>query len=166
LSTTSSSTSWLDPSSSSTSTADQYLALDSSLSNAVDSALTSSIQGEGSLAGQEALNRVDAEVAQKQATATSSTATAPSSTGSGYATVQNLMSALDNITINGGSAPAASTSSAGAASGYTAVQNLMSSLDNITMPSGTTPATTSSGGSALAQVDSILASPLPVNVTA
>ena len=32
---------------------------------------------------------------------------AASSTGNGYATVQNLMSALDNITINNGSAPAA-----------------------------------------------------------
>lgn len=157
----------MDPSSTSSSTADQYLSLDSSLSDAVDSALTSSIQGEGSIAGQEALDRVDAEIKQKQASEASSTATAPSSTGNGYATVQNLMSALDNITINNGSAPVASTSSVGATSGYTAVQNLMTSLDNITMPSsGTASTTTPTGESALEQVDSILATPVPVNVTA
>jgi hypothetical protein len=100
---------FLDSSSTSTGNADAYLAADSALSSALSDTLSSNIQGQATLAGQAALDRVNAAIKQKRANAT------PSSTGStsfnGFATVQNLMASLDNITINHGSAPALNVSS-------------------------------------------------------
>jgi hypothetical protein len=87
------------------------------------------------------------------------------SSSNGYATIQNLMSALDNITLdNGNLPPAPITSSADAASGYSVVQNLLTNLDHITL--GNVPAAAASGASALQNVDSIIATPLPISVTA
>jgi len=89
------------------STSAQYLSADNSLSNSLATTLTTNIQGQGSLAGEAALSRVDAAVAQKQAANSAGTSTPTSSAGSGYSTVQNLMTSLDNITINkSGTAPA------------------------------------------------------------
>ena len=108
------------------------LSLNSALSSDLAGALTNQIQGEGTLAGQAALARVNNAITNKQSAANPSAAPAAGSS-SGYAVVQNLMSSLDNITIENGNAPTAGVSSSAAASGYSAVQNLMNSLDNITI---------------------------------
>jgi hypothetical protein len=93
--------------------------------------LSNNIQGQATLAGQAALDRVNAAIKQKQAT-TSAPSTGSSSSFNGFSTVQNLMTSLDNITINHGSAPPAAVSSSTAANGYAVVQNLMNAFDNIT----------------------------------
>jgi hypothetical protein len=81
--------------------------------------------------------------------------------------VQNLMTSLDNITINNGSAPAAGITSSSAANGYSTVQNLMTSLDNITInnSSGTSPSVLPDGANTLMNVDQVIATP-KVNVKA
>jgi hypothetical protein len=129
LSATGGSSGFLDSSSTTTTNADAYFAADSALSTALSDTLSNDIQGQATLAGQAALDRVNAAIKQKQAS------TPSPSTGStsfnGFTTVQNLMSSLDNITINHGSAPALNVSSNRAANGYAAVQNLMKAFDNI-----------------------------------
>ena len=154
----------MDPSATSTSSSSQYLSLDSALGNALDSALSNQIQGEGTLAGQAALNRIEGDITQKQNAASSSSQSPTSSSPNGYATVQNLLSSLDNITINNGAAPSVPSSTA--ANGYSAVQNLMNSLDNITITQqpGSIPPPT--GGNVLQNVDAIIATPPPVITTA
>jgi hypothetical protein len=132
--------------------------------------LTNNIQGQATLAGQAALDRVNAAVAQKQASASAPSAS-PTSSFNGFSTVQNLMSTLDNITINGGSAPPAAVSSSTAANGYAVVQNLMNSFDNITINGGANAgsaaaAAPASGQSLLQSIDALLAKPPTVNVTA
>ncbi len=157
----------MDPSSSSSSDASQEISLDQALGNDFANALTSQIQGEGTLVGQQALARVENQISQQQSSAATSSSTGSTSGTTGFTAVQNLMSSLDDITINNGSAPASSVSSSQAASGYSAVQNLMNSLDNITIntsSTGTTP--TPAGVDALQQVDAVLAAPPPLNVVA
>jgi hypothetical protein len=160
---------FLDSSSTTTSNADAYLAADSALSTALSDSISNNIQGQATLAGQAALDRVNAAIKHKQASA--SPPGASTSSFNGFTTVQNLMTSLDNITINHGSAPPAAVSSSTAASGYAAVQNLMKAFDNITInggsnagsAAGTTPAT---GQSLLQSIDALLAKPPTVNVTA
>jgi hypothetical protein len=57
----------MNTSSSSSSTSAQALSTDTSLSNSLNTALTNNINGEGSLAGQAALTRVEAAIKAKQA---------------------------------------------------------------------------------------------------
>jgi hypothetical protein len=159
----SSSSTWMDPSTSSTSSSSQYLSLDSALGSAITSALSSHIQGEGTLAGEAALNRIEAQIAKKQSAANASQSPT-SSSPNGYGTVQNLMSTLDNITLDNGALPTIPSSTA--AGGYSAVQNMMDSLDNITITQPASALGVPSGASVLQNVDSILATPPPVNVTA
>src|ERR1700674_1924345 len=71
----SSSSPWMETSNKKTTTADQYLALDSAVSDAVASALTNSIQGQATLAGLSALDRVKAAIKHKQASAASAAGT-------------------------------------------------------------------------------------------
>jgi hypothetical protein len=156
---------FLDSSNTNTTNADVYLAADSALSTALSDTLSNNVQGQATLAGQAALDRVNAAVAQKQASAS------PTSSFNGFSTVQNLMSTLDNITINGRSAPPAAVSSSTAANGYAVVQNLMNSFDNITINGGanadSTAATAPASGQGLLQsIDALLAKPPTVNVTA
>jgi hypothetical protein len=160
---------FLDSSSTNTTNADVYLAADSALSTALSDTLSNLVQGQATLAGQAALDRVNAAVKQKQAS-TSAPSTGPASSFNGFSTVQNLMTSLDNITINHGSAPPAAVSSSTAANGYAVVQNLMNAFDNITINGGsnagsaaTAPAT---GQSLLQSIDALLAKPPTVNVTA
>jgi hypothetical protein len=158
---------FLDSSSTNTTNADAYLAADSALSTALSDTWSNNVQGQGTLAGQAALDRVNAAIKHKQASTTSP------STGStsfnGFTTVQNLMTSLDNITINHGSAPALNVSSSRAANGYAAVQNLMNTFDNITINGGAKAGAaagsklTNSQG-LLQSIDALLAK--PVNVTA
>ena len=122
---------FLDSSSTNTTNADVYLAADSALSTALSDTLSNLVQGQATLAGQAALDRVNAAVKQKQASA-SAPSTGTASSFNGFSTVQNLMTSLDNITINHGSAPPAAVSSSTAANGYAVVQNLMNAFDNIT----------------------------------
>ena len=116
----SSSDSWMDPSSSSSSDASQEISLDQALGNDFANALTSQIQGEGTLVGQQALARVENQISQQQSSAATSSSTSSTSGNTGFTAVQNLMSSLDDITINNGSAPASTVSSSQAASGYSA----------------------------------------------
>jgi hypothetical protein len=155
---------FLDSSNSGTTTADAYFAADSALSGALATAWSNDIQGQGTLAGQAALTRVTAAVQQKQQAATNLSPIAPTSSGNGYATVQNLLSSLDNITINNGSAAPAPVSSSSAANGYAAVQNLMTSLDNITINSGGAAAAAPdlTAQNLLQNIDAITAKPLSV----
>jgi hypothetical protein len=157
---------FLDSSNSGTTTADAYFAADSALSGALATVWSNDIQGQGTLAGESALTRVNTAIRQKQQAAENSSPVAATGGGNGYATVQNLMASLDNITINNGSAAPAPVSSSSAASGYAVVQNLMTSLDNITINTGGTGTTapTLTAQNLLASVDAITAKPL--NVTA
>jgi hypothetical protein len=160
---------FLDSSSSTTSNADAYLAADSALSSALSDTLSNLVQGQATLAGQAALDRVNAAIKHKQAS-TSSPSTGPTSFN-GFTTVQNLMTSLDNITINHGSAPPAAVSSSTAANGYAVVQNLMKAFDNITISGGSNASSTSgtapaTGQSLLQSIDALLAKPSTVNVTA
>jgi hypothetical protein len=157
---------FLDSSSTTTTNGDAYLSADSALSTALSDTWSNNVQGQATLAGQAALDRVNAAIKQKQAK------TPSPSTGStsfnGFTTVQNLMASLDNITINHGKAPALNVSSSKAANGYAAVQNLMTALDNITInggSSGGSAATNSSGQGLLQSIDALLAKPV-INVTA
>ena len=161
---------FLDSSNTNTTNADAYLAADSALSSALSDTLSNLVQGQATLAGQAALDRVNAAVKQKQASA-SAPSTGTASSFNGFSTVQNLMTSLDNITINHGSAPAAPVSSSTAANGYAAVQNLMNAFDNITIngasnASSATGAAPASGQSLLQSLDAMLAKPATVNVTA
>ena len=126
---------FLDSSSTTTSNADAYLAADSALSSALSDTLSNNIQGQATLAGQAALDRVNAAIKHKQASASAPSASATSFNG--FTTVQNLMKAFDNITINGGS--------------------------NASSTAGKAPAT---GQSLLQSIDALLAKPPTVNVTA
>jgi hypothetical protein len=161
---------FLDSSNTNTTNADAYLAADSALSTALSDTLTNLVQGQATLAGQAALDRVNAAIAQKQASASPPSASTASSFN-GFSTVQNLMTSLDNITINHGSAPAAPESSSTAANGYAAVQNLMNAFDNITINGGSTASSAAdtsppTGQSLLQSLDALLAKPPTVNVTA
>jgi hypothetical protein len=151
-------------STSSSSTGSQYLAADATLSSNLTSALTSSIQNKNTLAGDSALLRVETATAAKQKQTAS--AAPPTTNTSGYATVQNLMASLDNITINNGAALPSGVSSSQAANGYSNVQNLMSSLDSLTIGVNNSPAVAAaaaSGQNTLASIDAIMATPT-VNV--
>jgi len=160
---------FLDSSSSTTSNADAYLAADSALSSALSDTLSNLVQGQATLAGQAALDRVNAAIKHKQASASAPSASATSFNG--FTTVQNLMTSLDNITINHGSAPQAAVSSSTAANGYAVVQNLMKAFDNITINGGSNASSTAgkapaTGQSLLQSIDALLAKPPTVNVTA
>src|SRR6516164_2314755 len=74
---------FLDSSSTTTSNADAYLAADSALSSALSDTLSNNIQGQATLAGQAALDRVNAAIKQKQAT-TSAPSTGPTSSFNGF----------------------------------------------------------------------------------
>jgi hypothetical protein len=159
---------FLDSSSTTTPNADAYLAADSALSTALSDSLSNNIQGQATLAGQAALDRVNAAIKQKQASA-SSPNTGSATSLNGFTTVQNLMTSLDNITINHGGAPALKVSSNQAANGYAAVQNLMNAFDNITINGGAnagaaTGSAPANPQSLLQSLDALLAK--PVNVTA
>jgi hypothetical protein len=161
---------FLDSSNTNTTNADAYFAADSALSTALSDSLSNLVQGQATLAGQAALDRVNAAIKQKQAS-TSAPSTGPASSFNGFSTVQNLMSSLDNITINNGSAPPAPVSSSTAANGYAVVQNLMNSFDNITINGGLNAGSTGStapatGQSLLQSIDALLAKAPTVNVTA
>jgi hypothetical protein len=158
---------FLDSSNTNTTNADAYFAADSALSTALSDSLSNLVQGQATLAGQAALDRVNAAIKQKQAS-TSAPSTGPASP---FSTVQNLMTSLDNITINNGSAPPAPVSSSTAANGYAVVQNLMNSFDNITINGGLNAGSTGStapatGQSLLQSIDALLAKAPTVNVTA
>jgi hypothetical protein len=148
--------SWFGSASSATT---QQLATDTAFSNAFATTLTNGVQGQGSVAGEAALSRIEAAIAAKQAQTTKSLGSQTASPGGG-GVVQNLLSSLDNITINNGAAPPMSSSSA--TSGYSAVQNLMSSFDNITIntPSAGTGSMPQVGsGNPLTAVDQVIATP-------
>jgi hypothetical protein len=165
---------WMDPSatgvssvssSSTTPNADAYLAADSALSTALSDSLSNLVQGQATLAGQAALDRVNAAIKQKQASTASSSSTGTATKFNGYTAVQNLMASLDNITINHGSAPALGVSSTQAANGYAAVQNLMKAFDNITINGGANaagPSASPTGQSLLQSLDAIMATPVKV----
>jgi hypothetical protein len=137
--------------------------MDNSLSTSLAGALTNQISGENTLAGQAALNRIDAAVEKKQSQQSGSSVPSGSS---GYSVVQNLMASLDDITINNGSAPPATVGGSSAANGYSATQNLLTSLDNITINNGHSGLQPGANApNALMGVDSIIATP-KVNITA
>lgn len=122
--------------------------------------MTSSIDGENNLAGEAALARVEAEVQKKQASQQSAASGASSNANSGYTVVQNLMTSLDDATMNNGMAPPTSVGAANAANGYSATQNLLMGLDNITINNNSTGLVPGEyAPNALMGVDSVIATP-------